>query len=75
MVASGEVRLRVLAFGQHRSEETLRRWRAVGYIMSNLIGLEIEPQIFRMDSDIFKTTLRQSGLMKNYYSLNVKNLN
>ena len=50
-------RPRVLALGQHRSEETSQRRRAVGYIMSDLTGLGIEPQIFRMISDIFKTTL------------------
>ena len=56
MVASGGVRPRVLALEQHRSEETSQRWRPVGYPMSDLSGLGIEPQILRMDSDIFKTT-------------------
>ena len=55
MVASGGVRPRVLAQGQHRSEETLQRWRAVGYTVSDLIGLGIEPQVFRIDSDILNT--------------------
>ena len=64
MVASGGVRPRVLAQGQHprvlaqgqhRSEETLQRWRAVGYAVSDLIGLGIEPQVFRIDSDIRNT--------------------
>ena len=57
MVASGGVRPRVLALGQHRSEETSQRWRAVGYTVSDLTGLGIEPQIFRIDSDICNTTL------------------
>ena len=67
MVASGGVRPRVLALGQHRSEETSQRWRAVGYTVSDLTGLGIEPQIFRIDSDICNITLKPSGLMKNYY--------
>ena len=57
MVASGGVRPRVLAFEQHRSEETSQQWRAVGYTVYDLIGLGIEPQIFRIDSDISNTTL------------------
>ena len=56
MVASGGVRPRVLALGQHRSEETSQRRRAVGYTVSDMTGLGIELQILRMDSDIFKTT-------------------
>ena len=67
MVASGGIRPRVLALGQHRSKETSQRWRAVGYTESDLTGLGIEPQIFRIDSDICNTTLLPSGLMKNYY--------
>ena len=44
MVASaGGVRPRVLALGQHRSEETSQRWQAVGYTVSDLTGLGIEP--------------------------------
>ena len=57
MVASGGVRPRDLALGQHMSEETSQRWRAVGYTVSDLTGLGIEPKIFRIDSDIFNTTL------------------
>ena len=48
---------RLIAPGQHSSEETLQRWRAVGYSASDLTGFGIEPQIFRIDSDIFMTTL------------------
>ena len=48
---------RLIAPGQRSSEETLRRWRAVGYSASNSTGLRIDPQIFRIDSDIFNTTL------------------
>ena len=47
---------RLIAPGQRSSEETLQRWRAVGYGASDLIGLRIEPQIFRIDRDIFNTT-------------------
>ena len=54
---SGGVRPRILALEQHRSEETSQQWRAVGYIMSDLTGLGIEPLIFRMYRDTFKTTL------------------
>ena len=62
MVASGGVRPGVLALGQHRSEETSQRWRAVGYTVSDLTGelnpnLGNEPQPFRIDSDICNTTL------------------
>ena len=57
MAASGGVRPRVLALGQHRSEETSQRWRAVGYTEFDLTDLGIEPQIFRIDSDICNTTL------------------
>ena len=48
---------RLIAPGQRRSEETLQRWRAVGYSASDSTGLGIERQIFRIDSDIFNTTL------------------
>ena len=57
---------RLIAPGQHISEETLQRWRAVGYSASDSTGLGIEPQIFRIDSDIFNTTLLPAGLSKNY---------
>ena len=57
MVASGRVRPRVLALGQHRSEETSQRCRAVDYTVPDLTGLGIEPQIFRIDGDICNTTL------------------
>ena len=57
IVASGGVRPRVLTLGEHRSEETSQRWRAVIYTVSDLTGLGIEPQIFRIDSDIYNTTL------------------
>ena len=44
---------RLIAPGQRRSEETLQRWRAVGYSASDSTGLGIEPQIFRIDSEVF----------------------
>ena len=49
--------LRLIAPGQCSSEETLLRWRAVGFSASDSTGLGIEPQILRIDSDIFNTTL------------------
>ena len=54
---SGGARPRGLAPGQCSSEETSQRWRAIGYTMSDLTGLGIEPQTFRTDSDIFNTAL------------------
>ena len=57
VVASGGVRPRGLALELHRSEETSQRWRSVGYTVSDFTGLGIQPQIFRIDSDIFNTTL------------------
>ena len=62
---------RLIAPGQRSSEETLQRWRAVGYSASDSTGLGIELQIFRIDSDIFNTTLQPAGLWKNYE--NIKN--
>ena len=41
---SGEVQLRSIAPGQHISEKTLQRWRAVRDTASDLTGLEIEPR-------------------------------
>ena len=55
MAGSDGVRPRVQAQGQHRSEETSQRWRAVGYAVSDLTGLGIEPQVHRINSDIFNT--------------------
>ena len=51
--ASGGARPRSLAPGQRNSEETSQRWRAVGHSVSDLTGLGIEPQNFRIDNDIF----------------------
>ena len=42
-VTSGGVHLRGLAPGQHSSEKTSQRWRAVDDTASNLIGPGIEP--------------------------------
>ena len=57
VVASGESQPRGLAPGQHSSEESSQRRRAVGYTVSDLTCLGIEPQTFRIDSDIFNTAL------------------
>ena len=43
-VTSGGVRLRGLAPGQHSSEETMQRWRAVGNTVSGLTVPGIKPQ-------------------------------
>ena len=47
----------LIAPWQRSFEETLQRWRAVGQSGSDSTGLGIELQIFRIDSDIFITTL------------------
>ena len=62
MVASGEVRPRVLALGQHRYEETSQRWRAVGYTVSDLTGLEIEPQIAICHHSVLTTVANKMSL-------------
>ena len=43
-VTSGGAHLRSLALGQHRSEETLQRWRALGNSVFDLTSPEIEPK-------------------------------
>ena len=53
VVASGRARPRGLAFGQRSSKETSQRLRTVGYTVSDLTGLGIESQTFRIDSEIF----------------------
>ena len=53
VVASGGARSRDLAPGQRSSKETSLRWRAVGYTVSDLTGLGMESQTFRIDSEIF----------------------
>ena len=53
VVASGRARPRGLAPRQRSSKETSQRLRAVGYTVSDLTGLGIESQTFRIDSEIF----------------------
>ena len=53
-VTSGGTHLRGLASGQHSAEKTSQRWRAVSDTVSDLTGLGIEPQTFRIDSNAFK---------------------
>ena len=53
VVASGGARSRGLAPGQRSSKETSLRLRAVGYTVSDLTGLGMEFQTFRIDSEIF----------------------
>ena len=57
VVASGGARPRGLTSGQRSYKETSQRWRAVGYSVSDLTGLEMEPQTFPIDSGIFNTAL------------------
>ena len=53
VVASGRARPRGSAPGQRSSKETSQRLRAVGCTVSDLTGLVIESQTFRIDSEIF----------------------
>ena len=53
VVASGRVRTRGLEPGQRSSKETSQRLQAVGYTVSDLTGLGIESQTFRINSEIF----------------------
>ena len=53
VVANGGARPRGLARGQRSSKETSQQLRAVGYTVSDLTGLGIESQTFRIDSEIF----------------------
>ena len=43
-ITSAGAHLRDLTPGQHSFEETLQRWRAVGDIVSDLIGPRSEPK-------------------------------
>ena len=49
-VTNGESHLRCFAPGQHCSEETSQRWRAVADTVSELTGTAIEPQTSHIDS-------------------------
>ena len=51
--ASGGIHLRDLAHGQHSSEETSQRWRAVGDT-ARFHRRVIEAQTYRTDNDAFK---------------------
>ena len=53
VAASGRARPRGLALGQRSSKEMSQRLRAVGYTVSDLTGLGIESQTFRIDSEMF----------------------
>ena len=54
---SGGVHLLSLTLGQHSSEETLHRWRAVGGTVLDLTDLGIKPQTARTDSNVLATKL------------------
>ena len=49
--------LRGLAPGQHSSEETSQRWRAVGDVVSNLTDPGIKPRFSRTNTDVLPTEL------------------
>ena len=51
-VTSGGIHLRNLAPGQHSSEETSQRWRAVDDTLSDLTGQVIEPKPTAPISDV-----------------------
>ena len=46
----GSIPGRLKVSGQHRSEETPQRWRAIGDPVSDLIGSGIEPQTSRSNA-------------------------
>ena len=73
-VTSGRAHLRGLAPGQHSSEETSQRWRAVGHCVSNLTGPGIDTQTFRTESDVLITKLtdRFSPNQKSYLCIGLK---
>ena len=52
-VKNGEAHLRGLPPGQHSSEETSQRWRAVGDTVPDLTDPGMEPPS-RIDCDVFK---------------------
>ena len=52
-VTSGGAQIGGLALGQHNSEETTQRWRAVGKTVSDFTGPGIKPHILLIDSYIF----------------------
>ena len=56
-VTSVVFHLRDVAPGQHSSEETSQRWRAVDDTVPAFTGPGIEPQTSRTDSDFFFMTL------------------
>ena len=57
-----------IAPGQHSSDETWRRWRAVGSTAYNSSGPGIEPQTSHDDSDVIKPNAnRQVSVAKTTY--------
>ena len=62
-VTSGGARLRGLTPGQHNSEETSQRLRAVGDTLSDLTGPGIEPQFFRVDIDVINNRTNPPNVM------------
>ena len=56
-ITSGGAHLRDLAPGQHSSEVTSQRWRAVGDTESDVTNPGIETQTSRTDNDVLKAEL------------------
>ena len=58
---SSRPRLRWLGPGHHSSEETSQRWRVVGNSASDLTGPRVEPQTYRVESDVVIVTPIATG--------------
>ena len=67
-VTNGGAHLRGLAPGQHSSEETSQRWRAVGGTLSALTSPEINPMTFRVDSDVSNHHATRPLLLTNIWA-------
>ena len=59
-VTSSRAHVRGLAPGQHSSEETSQRWRAVDATVTNLTPLGIETRTSRANSDVSKQYANRS---------------
>ena len=63
-VTSGGAHFRCLASGQHSSEVTSQRWRAVGDPVYDLTDSGFEPQTSRMDSNVSKNCANRHRIEK-----------
>ena len=66
-VTSGGIRLRGLAPGQHSSEETSQRWRAVDYTGSDLTSQGMERQTSSADNDVYVNRLVRNTTDRLYF--------